>query len=507
VSIDSGLAIANSGLYAITQALDVVSQNVANASTPGYATEIANQESDSAGGLSVGVRVLPTTLAVDTQLQTDLLAQNATTAALTTTQSALQSIDPVLGTPGDGTDLSSMLGNLTDAFSTLSNDPSDQTQQTAVVTAAANLTQSINTLASAYATQRQSAQDNIVSEVGTLNTTLGSIGALNSQIVALQAGGQSTADLENQRNAAVQTLSGLVGITTVEQTNGNLLLFTNSGLSLPTSGGTPFTIAGATLGATTTYPGGGVPGIMLNGTDVTSGMTNGAIGANITLRDTTLPTDQAELDEFSEGLATRFDAQGLRLFSDATGAVPASGGTPAQSGYVGFSSIIQVNPAVQANNALVRDGTQAVAGSATGASAFTPNPAGGPAGFSTTLTRVLDYALGSDAQDGVAQPGFATTGLGANGTLSSPYASPDTLSGLSNALVGAQAAQSSQTSSQVGTETALQSTLQTKLASSVGVNIDTEMSAMIVLQNAYSANARIITTAQAMWAQLLQAVQ
>jgi flagellar hook-associated protein FlgK len=37
--------------------------------------------------------------------------------------------------------------------------------------------------------------------------------------------------------------------------------------------------------------------------------------------------------------------------------------------------------------------------------------------------------------------------------------------------------------------------------------MDTEMSHMIQLQSAYGANARILTTVQAMFTQLLQAVQ
>jgi flagellar hook-associated protein 1 FlgK len=43
------------------------------------------------------------------------------------------------------------------------------------------------------------------------------------------------------------------------------------------------------------YPGGGIQGIMLDGADVTGVLRGGQIGANIALRDTTLPTDQAEL--------------------------------------------------------------------------------------------------------------------------------------------------------------------------------------------------------------------
>jgi flagellar hook-associated protein 1 FlgK len=44
------------------------------------------------------------------------------------------------------------------------------------------------------------------------------------------------------------------------------------------------------------------------------------------------------------------------------------------------------------------------------------------------------------------------------------------------------------------------------VTSAGGVNIDTEMSNMIQLQNAYGANAKIISAVQSMWTQLLNMV-
>ena len=58
---------------------------------------------------------------------------------------------------------------------------------------------------------------------------------------------------------------------------------------------------------------------MLGGVDVTGQLQGGQIGANITLRDSTLPTFQGELDEFSQNLASRFSAQGLTLFHRSCG--------------------------------------------------------------------------------------------------------------------------------------------------------------------------------------------
>ena len=130
----------------------------------------------------------------------------------------------------------------------------------------------------------------------------------------------------------------------LQQANGDVLLTTTSGVTLPTHGvANPLATTGATVSPNTSYPGGGIPAITLGGVDVTAGLQGGAIGANITLRDTTLPTYQAELDEFSQNLAAGFSAQSLPLFTDEAGTVPAGGGVPVQSGYVGFAAQIQVN--------------------------------------------------------------------------------------------------------------------------------------------------------------------
>lgn len=508
MSIDGALSIATGGLAAVSRELALVSQNVANANTPDYSREVSTLTSLTADGRGLGVHVGPATRLMDTVLQAAALQQNAVVTNLQTRQAALQAIDAAQGTPGDGTDLPNLLGKLQTAFSTLLNQPADQTQQRAVVAAAGTLAQGINGLSQAYAAQREAAQDGLVTSISTLNGAISTIGRLSDQIIALKGGGQSSADLENQRDAALRTVSELVDVKVLFQPNGDVVLSSSGGLSLPVHGAdAALATAGANLQPGTYYPGGGIPGITLNGVDVTRELTGGRIGAALTLRDQTLPTWQGELDEFAETLATRFDAQGLTLFTDSAGAVPAGGGTPVQSGYVGFAGTIQVNPAVQADPTLVRDGTTAIAGSATGASAFTPNPAGGPAGFTDMISRVLTYALGSEAQSGVPQPTAATTGLGPDGTLNAPYVAPLSLGDMATTLVAAQAQESSQASGQLATEQAVQSGLAARLSAVSGVNIDGEMAHMITLQNAYAANARVMSTVQALFQQLLGMVQ
>jgi flagellar hook-associated protein 1 FlgK len=505
MSLLGAISNASTGLANVSAQLALVSHNVANASTPSYSVESLDSNSLTSGGVGMGVLTGPAVRGVNQALQGETLQQNATVAGLQTTQTALQSLDAISGTPGQGTDLGSLLGKVQDQFSTLLNDPSDPTQQSAVVSSAATLAQGINALSNGYTTQRQAAENNIVSEVGAVNSALGTIGSLSDQIVTLRADGESTADLENQRDAAVQGLSQILNVNVLEQPNGDMVVSTASGTDLPIHASSgPLSVSGANVQPGSYYPGGGIGAITLGGVDVTQQLAGGQLGANITLRDTTLPTYQAGLDEFSQNLASRFAAQGLTLFTDPNGNVPTTGGgSPVQSGYVGFAAEIQVNPAVLTTPSLVRDGTNAIAGSPTGAAAFTPNPSGGPAGFTTLITSVLTYALGADAQSGVAQPASNTTGLGATGTLTLPYPAPATPADFAAALTGDAAADSASTTSQLGTEQAVQTALNTQLTSQSGVNIDQQMALMIQLQNAYGANAKVISAVQNMFTQLL----
>ncbi|MBV8577804.1 MAG: hypothetical protein JOZ58_22560, partial [Acetobacteraceae bacterium] len=146
---------------------------------------------------------------------------------------------------------------------------------------------------------------------------------------------------------------------------------------------------------------------------------------------------------------------------------------------------LQVNPAVSANPAAVRDGLPST-------------NAAGVAGYSGIVTAVLNNVLGTAPLSGT-----HVTGLGPTGTLNAPYGAPATLADFAASLVGAQASDSAAASSQLSTEQAVQTSLQGKLTSETGVNMDAEMSDMIALQNAYGANAKVISAVQSMFTTLL----
>ena len=86
-------------------------------------------------------------------------------------------------------------------------------------------------------------------------------------------------------------------------------------------------------------------------------------------------------------------------------------------------------------------------------------------------------------------------------------AAPAALGDFATALLASQAADAADASNTATTSSDTQKALQQSLSTTSGVNMDTELAQMVQLQNAYAANARVITTMQSLWTQLLQTVQ
>ena len=78
-----------------------------------------------------------------------------------------------------------------------------------------------------------------------------------------------------------------------------------------------------------------------------------------------------------------------------------------------------------------------------------------------------------------------------------------TYSGLASAIANYQSASQATASNDNTRYNQTTQTFDTRLNSSVGVNMDTEMAQLTVLQNAYAANARVISTVQSMFDTLL----
>jgi flagellar hook-associated protein 1 len=504
MGLDSALDIARSGLVAIQRNLDLVSQNIGNAKTPGYTRKTLVQESLFDAGGPSGVRVDGVQREVDMAVLSRLDRSRADVAAATTREAALQGIELAHGTTDAGSTIADGITGLLNGFTALAAAPADAGQQQATWFAAGTLAQRLNGVAEAVGKARQEAQGGIETDVATANAALREIAGLTDEIRARQ--GIETVALEDKRDAAVARLANVIPANIVRRPNGDVQLITLNGILLPLDPNKDLLQVASAVTAPAAYygAGGSLPGVTLNGTDITTQLSGGSLAEQIGLRDKILPRYQSELDLTAATLAYRFNAEGLALFTDRDGStVPDVTQPYAGSNQVGFAARIMTNPAIGNNPALLRDGTHAIAGSPTGPSAFTPNPTGGPAGFTTLIDRVRNYALGSEAAAGVAWSGIATAGLGPDGSLASPFIAPsaigDYAARMTSAQVGDRAA-ASDAKDRAGT---LRDALQAKFNTRAGIDTDQEMANMVTLQNAYAANARVISTIQSMWSSLL----
>src|SRR5215472_7854926 len=139
MGLSSALATAMSGLRANQAALSIISGNVANAQTPGYVSQKANQIEVTSG--SEGSSVLTT--GVDRQLdlfvQNQLRTETGGGAYADQIANILGQLQSVYGTPGGDGTLETALSNFTTALQAVSNNAGNQSAQSVALSAAQSL--------------------------------------------------------------------------------------------------------------------------------------------------------------------------------------------------------------------------------------------------------------------------------------------------------------------------------------------------------------------------------
>lgn len=505
MSLELAFGIAKSGLLATQRQLAQVSQNIANADTPGHTRKElpARAFADDRGG-PLGVRMGEARRDVDDALLTERDGRAADAAAADARERLLARIEAVHGKPEDGESLGDVVARLRESFVGLRASPADPGLQQASLGAARDVARRFNEVGAAVAEARQAAQDGLGEEVRRANDALAEIAQLTLRVREETAMGRSTAETEDRRDLALARLSESLPVRALRQADGGLVLIARNGVALPTDPRAlpAFSVQGAAVGPTAYYgppPGGTLPGVMLGGVDVTGQLRGGRLAEFVALRDETLPRFQAELDLAAATLSRRLELQGLRLFTDPGGAVP----DPAL-GYVGgnlagYANTMRLSQAVTDDPRLIRDGTHAEPGPP----AFAPNPPGGPAGFSTLLERALEHGFGARDAAGADWPAIQSTGLGPNGLLASPFLAPRGIEAYAAAAIGSQTRERAQAAEAGDRARALKGGLDARFARQSGVDPDAEMAALVTLQNAYAANARVVNTAQRMFDQLL----
>lgn len=467
------LNTASAALLNTQTQIGTVSNNIGNSNTPNYvARQAITIESDPAAG---GTDTVQINRAINTTLQQEYLQQSTTSANQSYVNSIYTQLEQLDGSAAGTPSLPAAMQQFTAAFQALQTTPSAATAQQGVITAGQNLVQTVQGIASGVQALFTQVGAQTQSDVTTLNTTLANIASLNTQIAANTGAGLSTAALQDTLDAAVQTVSTLVPVQASFANDGTVQLSTPQGVQLVSG---PTAISLAFNAATDTIYNASDP----SQNSLNAAFAGGQIGAEISTLDTSAAgvASQApgsaplqkvldQLNSFADqfwapnppGPMTAFQAAYNNAAPTNTGELAADfftianfGASPSTDAF-GF----QVNPALLNGTATVKQ-----------------------AGASPVVAQLL-----------------ATNNSFSAGGVTAANAS---YTGIAQALANNQTQRAQLAQSDQQASSAALTTTQSTYQNATGVNVNQELTQLIVLQNSYGASAKVISIVEQLFSTL-----
>ena len=454
MTISGALNNAMSGLQAASRATQVISSNLSNALTEGYGARSLELSSRTVGGLG-GVRVDGIMRNVDPVLVADRQLANASYSNKRTALDFMSNLERLLGTPGQD-------GALTQRIAAF---------ESSLITAAS----------------RPDAPDRLESainaQVNRLNEALIELQEVNSQVTTAQVRGLEDASHQDHRQKLIDEISEIVPVKSVPRANGSVALFTFGGAILMDgkAGKVGFDPANL-VSYGMSFAAGDLSGLTLNGNNIRTGPDDGALrggslSAQIEIRDQLAPDAQEQLDAVARDLVERFED-----FAPISGGVPQAGLFTDNGGR--FQSVNETGLAGRIGISQLVDPTQG--------------------GDPWKLRNGLGATVPSDVGDAT-----LLQSMGAALSLSRAPASGDFGSGSFSAVNLSSTMMSLWASDRLNAEQTLsfastQLGELTQLVLAKGVDSDAELQRLILIEQAYAANARMIKTVDEMMETLLR---
>lgn len=456
-----------SGLSAASLRAEILSFNIANANTDGYARRNVTFAAVQPGGVrAVGVERAD---AGRTELR--LLGAQTGQGGADVRAEALKEINEAFGEPGDQNGLYATFARFEQALADLRLTPESGSTQLAFLRAAEEVTTTFQRLDTEAQAQRLSADNAIAAKVGRLNDAIIELDALNDQ--AARPRGVAVETIAEQQRSLVFEIAAEMDINVSGEFGGKIELRTKGGLLL--LGDAPQTIDFNPAGSSSfelSLANGDFSGLSVGGYDITPGTVQG-------LKEGGLAAQFAIRDVLAQEYATRLDAAASELvarsaLADGTspdGLFVLAAGTSSAAQRISINAA--ADPAQGGDLYRVRDGVGAVA----------PGPAAGD-GILGALKNELEAGRPLPLATGTSNAlGFLDT-LGAVGTQ-----------------LGTQALRAE------GLQTAARQTRETfarEVGTLTGVDTDRELQDLLLVEQAFAANARVIQTADDMLRQLLE---
>ncbi|PIE16064.1 MAG: flagellar hook-associated protein FlgK [Rhodobacterales bacterium] len=473
MTMAGALSNALSGLTASSRGAEVVSSNIANALTEGYGRRELNLSSRVLGGTGAGVYVDGVSRIVDQVVISDRRLADASLGGSQTRADFMKKIEQVIGTPGTDGALSDRLAALDAAFVSAASRPDSETRLHNVVQSAQNLSNHINRVSHEIQSQRSQADQAIDRQVTFLNESLQHIRQLNLSILSQRSSGREVPALLDQRQQLVDQISSIVPVQEIPRDHGQIALVTTGGAMLLDGRAAEIGFQG--VGVVTedmTLAAGSLSGLTLNGTPIATTenglLAGGSLAAQFEVRDELATAAQADLDALARDLVERFQnpAVDSTLGATSTGLFTDAGAFFDPANEAGLSTRLAINDRVnpQQGGAVwrLRDGIGAATPGDVGNAHLLQN-------MSQALTAARTPASGSFA----------------GSAKSAARISSDFLSRISTAH---QANETQLVFAQTKVNTLTAEEMRS------GVDTDHEMQQLLLVEQSFAANARVMQT-------------
>ena len=311
MSISSLLNIGSRAMAASYAQLTVTGNNIANANTAGYSRQSADLETSFSQQTGSGFFGSGVDVKTVTRAHSDFLTREAsTTAAISAADDArstqLQQLEGVFGTDEAGLGYASQ--QALNSFVDVANSPQDSSARQTTLARLGDLAKQFSDASSRIDSQQAGVADALRTSVASINTLTTQIAGLNKQIAAAQATGNQPNSLLDQRDTALNSLSQLVGISTVTSSDGSVGVYLGGSQTLVLGNNATAIKAvadpydpskvqlGITEGATTrAFPDGFVSG--------------GSVGGLLQFQNTDIPAARGILGQLASSIAGALNSQ------------------------------------------------------------------------------------------------------------------------------------------------------------------------------------------------------
>ena len=490
MGLTSSFEIARSSFSVLSEQTSVVSRNVANAGNDSATRKVAHTETAPTG---LGVRLAAITRTSNEALFANFINSNSAAGQQEVVVESLDKINRTINDVEQESSPAGALSRLADALQQFATAPQDAIRAQTAINSAIDTANTLNQASSLVQQTRTEADAQIADSVANLNNLLARFEETNNDIVIGTQFGNDVTDLLDTRDGLLSEISREIGIRTVTRDNNDLVIFTDSGVTLFEKKARAVSFDPTlTFDATVTGNAIMVDGVRVTGNAAALPINSGRLKGLTEIRDEITVTYQNQLDEIARGLITAFaesDQSAIPALPDATGLFTYSGSPAVPAGgtvSAGIAGQIQVDPAAdpaQGGDAfLLRDG-------GFNGAAYIYNSSGA-AGFSERLQELQDNFYSPITFDPVAEAGTSAT--------LTDFAS--------NSVGWLQEVRQRATNEFEFRTTVYERSLES-LTKVTAVNLDYEMTLLLELERSYQATSRLITTIDNMYESLLSAAR